>query len=156
MSEHESVPDLPEARVLWGRVATAVVVVLVAFGMGRCSADGVPEDEVAALDDQVASLQSENEQLRAQVDSLGEALDEQSDPAPTEGATPEPTSTASDVRVEGAPGGIWTVESGDTLFEIALDVYDDPDQRQAIAQANGLTLDSTLTVGQVLQLPPAP
>lgn len=153
MSEHEPARQLPEANVLWGRVATAVVVVLIAFGAGRCSADGVPADEVAALDDQVTTLQSENDQLRAQVQELDQQLAEQ--PAPAETTAPQPTATETPASapVEGAPGGVWTVESGDTLFEIALDVYDDADMRGEIAAANGLTTDSTLTVGQVLQLP---
>lgn len=153
MSEPAAPSPLPEARVLWGRVATVVVVVLVAFGMGRCSADGVPEDEVAALDDQIATLQTENEQLRAQVNSLGQQLAEQPDPAPSP-SQPTATESGAPAPVAGVPGGTWTVESGDTLFEIAIEVYGDSGKRQAIADANGLTLESTLTVGQVLQLPP--
>lgn len=155
MSDHEAPSQLPEARVLWGRVATAVVVVLIAFGAGRCSADGVPEDEVAALDEQVTSLQSENDRLRAQVEDLGDQSDQE--PAPAGTATPQPTATDEPAAapVDGAPGGTWTVEPGDTLYEIALDVYDDPGMRSSIASANGLTTDSTLRVGQVLQLPPA-
>ena len=56
----------------------------------------------------------------------------------------------------GRPGWDLDGEVGDTFYEIALRVYDDPDMRQEIAAANGLSTDSTLQVGQVLQLPQAP
>ncbi len=156
MSESGTHAQLPEAHVLWGRVATAIVVVLLAFGLGRCTAEeGVPDDEVAALEAQVTELQSTNEQLRAQVDRLDEELTANA-PSPTpppepNTATPTPTPTAT--PAEGEPGGTWTVESGDTLHAIAIEVYGDRSRAQLVAAANGLDTSDTLQVGQVLQLP---
>lgn len=156
MSETDARSPLPHARVLWGRVATAIVVVLLAFGLGRCTADGVPQDEVAALETQVADLQSTNEQLRAQVDRLDEELTaSESSPVPPspspESSAPTPTPTAT--PGEGEPGGSWTVEPGDTLHAIAIEVYGDRARAQLVAAANGLDTSDTLQVGQVLQLP---
>ena len=154
MSEPAPPPRGPQANVLWGRVATAVAVVVMAFGLGRCTAGDGSEAQVADLEAQVSDLQSTNGQLRSQVQSLDEQLAEAPAPAPTS-TEPAPTPTATTVPGEGAPGGTWTVQSGDTFYEIALRVYDDPDMRQEIAAANGLSTDATLQVGQVLRLPPA-
>lgn len=154
MSASESESGLPAANVLWGRVATAVVVILLAFGLGRCTAGGVPEEEVAALDGQVTVLQSENDALRAEVDDLTQTLSErEATPAPspesTEASTPAPPPG------EGEPGGTHTVAPGDTLVAIAIDVYGDREMARMIAAANGIENSTTLQVGQVLELPPA-
>ncbi len=157
MSEPRSEPRSLEARVLWGRVATAVVVVLIAFGAGRCTAGGVPEDEVAELEGQVTALQSANDDLRSQVSDLDEQLREAPAVTPTPSPSPaEPTATEPSAPdpVEGAAGGTWTVESGDTLHAIAIAVYGDRTKAQLIAEANGLQPGATLQIGQVLQLPP--
>lgn len=157
MSEHRAAPDLPPANVLWGRVATAIVVVLLAFGLGRCTAEGgVPEEDVAALEAEVEQLQATNDQLQGEVDRLTQAADAP-DPAapaePTDAPTTEPTTPPA--PVEGEPGGTWTVGPGDTLQAIALDVYGDRAKAQQIAAINGIETSTTLQVGQVLQLPPA-
>ena len=156
MSESTARPTLPPARVLWGRVATAIVVVLLAFGLGRCSAEGVPEDDVTALEGQVADLQSTNEQLRAQVDRLDEQLTaSQSSPSPSPSteAPSAPTTDPTTTPAEGEPGGTWTVGPGDTLHAIAIAVYGDRTRAELVAAANGLDTSDTLQVGQVLQLP---
>lgn len=156
MSASDPRPALPDAHVLWGRVATAVVVVLLAFGLGRCTADGVPEEEVAALDGQVAELQSTNDALRSEVDELTRTLDEREAATPAPAPTPsmEP-STPAPTPGEGEPGGTHTVAPGDTLMAIAIAVYDDREMARMIAAANGIDNSTTLQVGQVLQLPPA-
>lgn len=158
MSSSQHQPALPDARVLWGRVATAVVVVLLAFGLGRCTADGVPEEEAAALDGQVAELQATNEALRSEVEDLTRTLEER-EAAPTPSATEptEPTepSTPAATPGEGEPGGIYTIAPGDTLVAIAIDVYGDREMARMIAAANGIENSTTLQVGQVLELPPA-
>lgn len=153
MSHPEPAPSLPPANVLWGRVATAAVVVLLAFSLGRCTADGVPQDEVAALEGQIAELQTTNEQLRAEVQRLDETIREaEATPAP-----PPPTGTETEADTtapaEGEPGGTWTVAPGDTLHAIAIEVYGDRSRAALVAAANGLETSSTLQVGQVLQLP---
>lgn len=149
MSDSTAHPKLPPPRVLWGRVATAVVVVLVAFGLGRCTAEGVPRDEVTQLETQVADLQSANDQLQAQVERLDEELAETDTTPPPPAPSESPTPTAG----EGDPGGTWTVAPGDTLHAIAIEVYDDREKAALVAAANGLDTSATLQVGQVLQLP---
>lgn len=160
MSEPSAPSRGPEAHVLWGRVATAVVVVLVAFGAGRCSADGVPEEEVSELEQRVSTLQDTNEDLRDQVADLDRQLSEAATPDPSPSPSPDPTEPADApseqteaAPLEGAPGGIWTVEPGDTLQAIAIEVYSDRAMAQEIGAANGLEPGATLQVGQVLQLP---
>lgn len=157
MSDSTAQPKLPPTRVLWGRVATAVVVILVAFGLGRCTAEGVPQDEVAQLETQVADLQTANDQLRAQVERLDEELAEADTatppPSPNESATPTAAESPTPTAGEGDPGGTWTVTPGDTLHAIAIEVYDDREKASLIAAANGLETSATLQVGQVLQLP---
>lgn len=162
----------PGPRVLWGRVGVALVVIVLAFTLGRCGSGQVPDDEVARLEAQVVTLQSENDELRSRV----ERLREQADAAPTDPASSEPTDTgepteptapteaadtgestaaAQPTAGEGVPGGTHTVEPGDSLYTIATTVYDDREMAQAIAGANGLAMDATLQVGQVLELPEA-
>lgn len=161
MSDSTAQPKLPPPRVLWGRVATAVVVVLVAFGLGRCTAEGVPPDEVAQLETQVDDLQSSNDQLRDQVERLDGQLaeaDTTPPPAPSEsptdaGESPTGEGESPTAAGEGQPGGTWTVTPGDTLHAIAIEVYDDHEKAALIAAANGLDTGATLDVGQVLQLP---
>lgn len=157
MSAPESPAPLPHARVLWGRVATAIVVVLLAFGLGRCTAEDVPGDEVAALETQVSQLEATNEQLEAQVERLDEQLTaDEAAPAPpaaSPSSTPTPTPTATATPGEGEPGGTWTVASGDTLHAIAIEVYGDRSRAELVAAANGLDTSDTLQLGQVLQLP---
>ena len=156
MSEHEPAPNLPPANVLWGRVATAVVVVLLAFGLGRCTADGVPEDEVAQLEARATELESTNTQLQAEVDRLNQELDA----APTAPATTEPTEPATDDTSSPSPdaGGeaateIYRVQPGDTLYGIAITLFGDRDRAQDIAELNGIDNQTTLQVGQELTVP---
>jgi LysM repeat protein len=145
MYEPEPEPPAPAPRVLWGRVGVAVAVIVVAFAFGRCGAGGVPEDEVAQLQAQVTSLQSENDQLRARVDSLNAQISEAPTPSASESSAP--------AAGEGVPGGTWTVAAGDSLYSIAQQVYGDGEKAPLIADANGISSDATLQVGQVLQLP---
>lgn len=144
------------ANVLWGRVATAGVVVLMAFGLGRCTAPEAaeaPVDEVARLEGEVSELQATNDQLRTQVDDLTTQVSElEAAPAPTAPTTSEPA-TADPAPVEGQPGGTWTVERGDTLHAIAIEVYGDRTRADLIAAGNGIDRSTTLQVGQVLRLP---
>ena len=157
MSHTEPDPTPLPTNVLWGRVATAAVVVLLAFGLGRCTAPEGPGEEAEQLGAQVTELQSTNEQLRSQVDRLTEQvrqaeaeLEREPTPAPSPSPTDEPSAPA---PVEGEPGGTWTVGPGDTLHAIAIDVYGDRTRAELVAAANGLDTSDTLQVGQVLQLP---
>lgn len=152
MSDAPIQPNLPPPRVLWGRVATAVVVVLVAFGLGRCTAEGIPQDEVTQLETEVSDLQSANDRLQDQVDRLGEEPTEADETATTP-ASPAPSETTTPVAGEGDPGGTWTVAPGDTLHAIAIEVYDDRAKAALIAAANGIDTSDPLQVGQELQLP---
>lgn len=175
MSQFHTPPEQhpPGPRVLWGRVGVAVVVIVLAFSLGRCGGGEVPEDEVARLRAQVTTLESENDELRAQVDRL----EGQAGATPTDAASSEPSSateptdtgestdaggstdagestgSAPPTAGEGVPGGSYTIAPGDSLYTIATKVYDDREMAPVIADANGLAMDATLQVGQVLQLP---
>lgn len=169
MSDVERHQSPPAPNVLWGRVAAVVVVVLLAFGLGRCSAPGVSEEAAAELESRVADLSTENGDLRTQLDRF-RAEDEAEEPTDSDPTTPttpsiEPdtgtvptesaTSSATEVPTEEpATGGqIYVVEPGDTLFGIAIELYGDRERADEIADLNGLTRSSTLSVGQELRLP---
>lgn len=53
----------------------------------------------------------------------------------------------------GSGGGHYTVSSGDTLQGIAQSVYGDASLRYVIADANGLSSDADMQVGQSLTIP---
>lgn len=50
----------------------------------------------------------------------------------------------------------YEVQSGDTLISIAEEYYGDASEWRLIAEANNLSSDNVLTVGTVLEIPPAP
>lgn len=67
----------PRPKVLWGRVISMIVFMLIAFFIGRMSKDsGVDEaefqavvDEQQQLEEQVTTLQEENDSLQALIDN---------------------------------------------------------------------------------------
>ena len=54
---------------------------------------------------------------------------------------------------QGAASGSYTVRAGDTLSSIASNIYGDSSLWYKIAQANGLSGETTLVAGQILSLP---
>ncbi|MGI6777511.1 MAG: LysM peptidoglycan-binding domain-containing protein [Acetivibrionales bacterium] len=49
----------------------------------------------------------------------------------------------------------YTVQKGDTLFQITMRFYNDPQKMKLIVDANNLSDPNTISVGQVLIIPPA-
>lgn len=158
-----------DARLLWGRIAVLLAVLLLVFFLGRWSVgdSGATEQELADANARVAQLESEVRSLEAQLqaeaaggvggaDAQGEAS-----PGVTPGqdATPEPEATQGDAAVPtgqdaATANRTYEVQEGDTLISIAQQFYDDPEAWQQIAELNNLSEDNALTVGTVLQIPP--
>src|SRR5688572_16139543 len=66
----------PRPRVLWGRVISLVIFVLIGFFLGRLSVsdDGPTEEEFGALESEVTTLETQNEQLTDDNRRLQEAV----------------------------------------------------------------------------------
>lgn len=143
-------------RVLWGRIAFFAVALLVAFFLGgQLLGGGADPDELADAQQQVQQLSEENARLQQQVSELsGGQVEGQPADTPTEGQ--EQSTEAAGTEAPAAAGETYEVQSGDTLIDIAEEVYGDPDQWRAIAEANGLDEGNPLVVGQELEIPPNP
>jgi nucleoid-associated protein YgaU len=103
------------------------------------AADGEPDAEpssgVAVADESAAAAQPAPE----------EASPEEA--TPVEPADEDEAGEEPDART-------YTVLQGDTLHDISQRMYGDPQQSTLIAEANGLTRDTPLQVGQELRIPP--
>lgn len=148
--------DYSGAQVLWGRVLVLLLALVLAFWLGTTF--GGDDDASAQLAEQREQIQ----QLEGQVRSLEEELtaqnadgeqvaqgDSASEPAQAGG---QPTDQASP---EEEPSE-YVVQQGDSLTEIAEQVYGDPTLWPVIAEANGIDDPSNLTVGSTLKIPPQP
>jgi hypothetical protein len=139
-------------NVVWGRVAILGVGLLLAFFVGRASApDGIPEERVQRLNDQLTRAEDENETLQAQVEALQEIQPE---------ASPEPSATLPAVDDEGDAaadenfeGKTYVVQSGDNLRNIAQRFCGDPLEADYIAEFNGLADASLISPGTELNIP---
>ena len=73
---------------------------------------------------------------------------------PTETSTSEETIAPAAVETPATPESrTHTVRKGDTLWSIAKEYYGDGKRWKEIAAANGITNESTLSVGKVLRIP---
>lgn len=152
-------PDQPSfgeeraTNVLWGRVITLGVVLLLVFFLGRAS--GGSSEEVDTLRDQLAAARAEIDQLesetRAPVQPSPTLSPVISPGAPGAGATatPSPTGTAAATTEQS-----YVVKSGDTLSRIANRFYGNAQLDDCIATANQIANASALTVGRTLKIPP--
>jgi nucleoid-associated protein YgaU len=158
-------------HILWGRIGVAVVALLAAFGLGRCSAD----EGVALADHQAAQARiSELEQLTRDLEQnqlavAAGGIDSTPAPAPAPQPAPQPLPTpqreptpppATEAPPPPAPspspaGSEYTVKEGDTLEAIAEQAYGDRYAYPRIKEANGLE-GNELHIGQVLLIPPPP
>ncbi len=141
-------PDSRPTNVLWGRVLILVIALLLAFWLGRVTAGGA-DDRVAELRAELTEAQQENEQLAADLEAA-----RQEAAAPTVSPSPVPTETdeATD-PVDETEGATYTVERGDTLRLIAQRLCGDPEIADEIAELNGITDATQLSVGETLTLP---
>ena len=151
-----------DARILWGRIVVYGVAFVLVFLLGTWWGGRGDDDreQVVELQAQVEALQEENRDLQDTVDALSARDDEpETDPEPVEEEPDEPANTEPEEPADPDPPApdprTYVVESGDTLRGIAAEVYGDPDQWELIADANGLTRETVLTVGQELVIPPA-
>jgi 5'-nucleotidase len=104
---------------------------------------------------------AERDDLRAEVADLNAELEaaQQATPAPPTADPTEDASTdgnATDPEDETEGGETYVVESGDTLASIAEDFYGDASLDDFLAEANGITDPSSLSVGTELTIPPKP
>jgi LysM repeat protein len=151
-------PDQPSfgeeraTNVLWGRVVTLGVVLLLVFFLGRASGGG-SSDEVDTLRDQLAAARAEIDQLESESRAPVQPSPTPSpitSPGTGAGTTPTPSPTSTAATTEQS----YVVKSGDTLSRIANRFYGNAQLDNCIATANGITNASALTVGKTLKIPP--
>lgn len=142
-------------RVLWGRLAFFLLALVLAFVAGnRCANDGVPEDDFKAEQQRVLALQSENAVLEQQLDAAnqqGNAGNNDGGEDNNDGGA-EPTDAPTDESIPSG-GTTYTVQEDDTLTTIAQEFYGDPLKYDLIVDANNLTDETPLRVGQELVIP---
>lgn len=139
----------PRPKILWGRVAVLGGAMLIAFLLGRAMApDGIPQSRLTAAEGETDDLQSQVEQLSTELRQTRRQLTAlQNSPPPAE-EQPEPEPKESPT--------VYTVEPGDTLLGLAQEFYDDPDLSVLIAEANNMSPNAKLNVGDQLIIPPKP
>lgn len=132
------------ANVVWGRVATLVFFLLLAFLAGRATApNGVSAGELRLARQEAAEARAEVASLEAQLEQERQ-LQAAVAPEAEEPAAPE----------EEEQARTYVVDRGDTLRAIAQKLYDDPALAGCVATANGIDDPKQLTPGQELVLPP--
>lgn len=145
------------SNVLWGRLAALVVLLLVAFFIGRCSAgDAASSQELQDAKATIVDLSSENATLQQQLNAQAAGGVAPRDGGGDAGATEAPAEPTAQPAPDGGEGETYEVRPGDTLTSIAEQFYGDPQAFEPIAEANNLSADVPLQVGQELTIPPAP
>ena len=148
-------------KILWGRVAGLVAIVLVAFLAGRAAApDGIPQSRYERLRAQLSGLQAENESLRARLaqarvegSSAGESPSGGS-PSPSLGESPG--GSPGDSAGGSAASTTYSVQKNDTFSLISEKFYGTSAYWKDIARKNGLSPNATLKPGQELKIPAKP
>lgn len=139
-------------RPLWGRIGVFVLLGLLFFLLGRCTAGGASTAELEEARQQAADLSRQNEELRQAQEAAvaGGGTGASPSPGATEDATEEDGDTSGDGQET------YTVEAGDTLGSIAEEVYGDSQLYTLIVEANDLDSGNVLQQGQELIIPPNP
>ncbi len=151
--EGESARSAP-MNIIWGRVAVLGGMLLLAFLLGRMTGGGeagIPASELAAANDNVEALTTENDSLRADIAALQTQVAELESAAAApvaEGEAAEPATTT-----EQPAGQNYTVKSGDTLSIIAEKFYNDASLDDYLAEFNEIADPTALSVGQVIFIP---
>ena len=112
------------------------------------------ETELEELKQRVADLTSENESLiaaSADADDPHTAAVQILNEAQSEIASEESTDTS--LSQGESAGNTYTVKAGDTFWSISQSVYGNGAEYQKILDANGMTENSVLNEGQVLNIP---
>ncbi|CAN5291616.1 hypothetical protein BH20ACT22_BH20ACT22_00490 [soil metagenome] len=171
----------PPVKVLWGRVAALAVTIIVAYLVGRAAASqGVPAEdlgqaqtELAAAQERITELETRLEETtspesaRPSLSPAAQGADEAGEtqaeaPADGNGAEGDPAAGTGPTEGSQAPQDqpesvrTYVVEDGDTLNTIANDVYGDASLVDLIAEANNITAQGQIQIGQKLELPPRP
>ena len=131
-------------NILWGRLITLGLLAIIVFLLGRWSApNGSDPEQLQELKAQNAAAQEEIEQLEAAL--------------ATQEATPSPEVTVGDQTdaAEDATfdGKSYIVQSGDTMREIAERFCGDPTKDDIIADFNGISDPTIISVGTELKIP---
>ncbi len=155
--EYEYDDGASSGRVLWGRIALLLLALLFVFVLGRCTAGdgGASDEQLQSLEEEVETLRSQRDALQAEIDALEAGG---TDPAPEDeddedGEDNENDAEESDDAADG-DGRTHEVTSNDTLYTIAQQYYGDGSKFTLITEANNLSRDDPLRVGQVLEIPP--
>lgn len=134
-------------RVLWGRIISLGLILLLAFLAGRWT---TPQEDVVA---ELRQARAELDEAGREIESLEQQLESQSVVAP------EPTPTPTTEESPDEPAGeeqTYIVKDGDTLADIAIRFYDDPSLDDLIAEANDIDDPRSIRPGQKLVIPPRP
>jgi nucleoid-associated protein YgaU len=130
-------------KVLWGRIVILVIVLILAYLLGRSTApEGISDTTLEQARAESAQLEEENQSLANQVEELEAA---QESPGPTT------TTAAGGTGETGAE--TYTVRRGDTLTSIAQAVCEDPSLDNAIGELNDISDPEQLPVGSDIQIP---
>ena len=135
-------------KILWGRIIAVAVVFLVGLLLGRALGggnEGVPQATYQKVKEQVSTLQQQLAAARAAAEKPPD--DNASPPADEASASPSPAQPE---------GKTYIVKPGDTLRGIAQKFYGDASLDDFIAEANGITDATQLSVGTELTIPPKP
>lgn len=128
-------------RVLWGRVVVLGLFLLLAFLFGRWTSGGSSSSEVERLQAQLADAREDIAALEA---------------AQEEPPAPVVTDSPTDAQAPEEEGQTYVVKRGDTLRGIAEKFYGDASLDDLIAEANGITDATQLSIGDELIIPPEP
>lgn len=133
-------------NVLWGRLAILGALLILVFLIGRWSApNGVESEDLAAVRADYKAAQEEIEELKAAL------TQPQATVAPTPSVTVgEQEDEAQDATFDGE---VYTVQSGDTMREIAERFCGDATQDDLIAEFNGIPDPTIISVGAELKIP---
>lgn len=135
-------------RVLWGRVAILVGLLVLAFVLGRVTAPEADAAQGAGTGDGQAA-QAEVGEGPASGPETGQAVEPHSEDEPEAPAASPPEDA-------GAPQPrTHEVAPDETLYSIAEEHYGDGGQWTRIAEANDLSSEDPTTPGKVLRIPAA-
>jgi cell division protein FtsB len=150
--EWENEEEGPRHNLLWTRIVALVAGLLLVFFLGRITAggdEGGDEAELTALRQQKERLEGEVSDLQTELD----AAQSQPQSEPTE--TPPGDEGEDEGDDTAAPVDTYTVQAGQGFQQIAEDALGDIGLAECIAEFNGLTLESTITPGEELDIPAA-
>jgi hypothetical protein len=112
--DYEAEDRPPRPKVLWGRVISLVVFVLIAFFLGRLSVgeDGAAQDTIDSLEADVSSLEVRNDDLTEEVADLEAALENAGTGTTGDGTAEDPGTNDPGAALEPT---VYTVQPGDSL-----------------------------------------